>query len=82
MRGENAFELFRQSFDLLGGHILTRHIDKLVKSHDEPFFPVARNEPTLSPSSPERLDTDLSKAGTRETGLSARQFLNDPENPE
>src|SRR5579871_2080458 len=34
-----------------------------------------RDEPTLSPSSPERLDTDRSKAGTREAGRSARQFL-------
>ncbi len=36
---QDALELFGQCFDLLGGHVLTRHIDMLVESHDEPFFP-------------------------------------------
>ena len=45
MSGQNAFQLFRQSFDLLGGHVLTRHIDMLVKSHDEPFFSCCASAP-------------------------------------
>src|SRR5271163_3654605 len=50
LRGDQRLELFGESFDLRRSHILTRHIDMLVESHDQPFcFP---SRPTLSPSSP------------------------------
>ncbi len=32
-----VFELFRQRFHLLGGNVLTRHIDMLIKSHGAAF---------------------------------------------
>src|SRR5271156_2865104 len=80
LRGDQRLELFGESFDLRRSHILTRHIDMLVESHDQPFcFP---SRPTLSPSSPvERLDSDPSKAGTREDGSSPTIRLRERSRP-
>src|SRR5271168_4953126 len=50
LRGDQRLELFGESFDLRRSHVLTRHVDMLVESHDEPFC--FQSRPTLSPSSP------------------------------
>src|SRR5271154_2851046 len=61
LRGDQRLELFGESFDLRRSHILTRHIDMLVESHDQPFcFP---SRPTLSPSSPWKGSTRIIEGG-------------------
>src|ERR1700677_213407 len=80
LRGDQRLELFGESFDLGRSHVLTRHIDMLVESHDQPFCSPSR--PTLSPSSPvERLDSDPSKAGTREDGSNPAVQLRERSRP-
>ena len=67
LRGDQRLELFGESFDLRRSHVLTRHIDMLVESHDRAFlFPFASHAEPFEPA--ERLDSDPSKAGTREDG--------------
>src|SRR5271156_3695578 len=73
LRGDQRLELFGESFDLRRSHILTRHIDMLVESHDQPFcFP---SRPTLSPSSPWKGSTRIHRR--REHGKTGRALPSD-----